>query len=262
MSISLIVPVLSGILTGFLINYVADVLPDSLRLGIPQCQNQACRTPYPCRDYLLFYRCRICAQPRRLRAFLVLPLAVSAALYVWYSPPARLGFALGLLMLVYLFLIGVIDIEHRLVLRPLSIIGFLLAALAGFLLHGWQKTAVGAVFGFSTMLFFYLLGTWVTRWIAKEYRQNPGETEEALGSGDVTLATILGLLLGWPLIWVGLLLGALILGFAMLPIAFGLFFRRHSNPRVLMYIPLGWSFILGAVILVYLPAWIAALLPR
>ncbi len=262
MSISLIIPVLSGILTGFLINYLADVLPDSLRLGIPPCQNVACRTPYPWWDYLLFYRCRKCAQPRRLRAFLVLPLAVSAALYVWYSPPARLGFALGLLLLVFLFLIGVIDIEHRLVLRPLSITGFLLAGLAGFLLHGWQKTIVGAVFAFSTMFIFYLLGTRVTRWIAKKYRQKPGETEEAFGSGDVTLATILGLFLGWPLIWLGLLLGALILGLVMVPFAFALFFIRRSNPHVLIYIPLGWSFILGAILLVYLPAWISALLPR
>jgi len=30
-------------------------------------------------------------------------------------PPVRLGFALGLLMLTYLFLIAVIDFEHRLV---------------------------------------------------------------------------------------------------------------------------------------------------
>ncbi len=33
------------------------------------------------------------------------------------------------------------------------------------------------------------------------------DNEEALGFGDVILAGVLGLILGWPFIWFGLLLG-------------------------------------------------------
>jgi prepilin signal peptidase PulO-like enzyme (type II secretory pathway) len=256
----MMIPVLLGILTGYWINYLADVLPDCQRLGIPRCQNQACRAPYSWKDYLLIRRCLNCGQPRRMRAFLVFVLALSSSLYIWFSPPARLGYALGLLILTCLVLIAVVDIEHRLLLRPLSIIGVLLAALAGFALHGWQSTAIGAVLGFSVMLVFYLLGTRVTRWIAEKKGRKPGEAEEALGSGDVTLSAILGLFLGSPLIWLGLLMGGLLLGVTIIPLACILYFKRRSDPHALMYIPLGWPFILGAILLVYFSAWITVLL--
>jgi leader peptidase (prepilin peptidase) / N-methyltransferase len=261
-SILLLIPVLSGILTGYLINYLSDVLPDSLHFGVPACNNQACRSPYAWWDYLLFSRCRKCNQPRHLRTFLVPSLTLAATLYFWFEHPTRLGFAFELLMLSYLILIAVIDLEHRLVLSPLSMIGMVLSFLAGFLLHGLQSTFIGGVFGFTIMFIFYLLGNLVTRWIAKKRGLVPGQAEEALGFGDVTLASILGLFLGWPLIPLGLLLGAFFLGFAVIPLICVSYFRRHSNPHELMYIPLGWPFILGTILLVYLPSWISILFPR
>jgi leader peptidase (prepilin peptidase)/N-methyltransferase len=156
-------------------------------------------------------------------------------------------------MLTYLILIAVIDLEHRLVLRPLSVIGLILATLAGFLLHGWQSTLIGGVFGFTITFIFYLLGIRVARWIAKKHGQDPAETEEALGSGDVALATILGFFLGWPLIPLGLLLGALILGIAIVPLVGKLFSERRYRSQRLVYIPLGLPFILSTMLLIYIP---------
>jgi Type IV leader peptidase family len=258
----MIIPILLGYLTGNLINYLSDVLPDSLRLGIPECQNQFCKNPYSWRDYLLFFRCRKCRQRRTLRTYLILALTISASFYLWFNSPPRLGYVLGLTLLIYLFLVAVIDFEHRLVLRPLSIIGLLLAALAGFLQHGWQSTAIGSVFSFSIMLTIYLIGTWITRWIAKKQNQEPSEAEEAFGSGDVTLSVIQGLSLGWPLIWFGLLLGFLILGFFIIPFACVLFVKHRFRRQVLVYIPIGVPFILSTILLMYMPTLFLVLLPK
>lgn len=262
MNLLLILPVSLGFLTGYLINYLSDVLPDSLHLGIPECQNQACRKPYPWRDYLFLRACRECGQRRKLRTFLVLPLAIAAAFYLWFNPPVKLGFVLGMLLLTYLFLIAVIDFEHHLVLRPLSIIGLFLSTLAGFLLHSWQNTVIGGLFGFGVIFIIYLLGTRVTHWIAKKQNQKPGETEETFGSGDVTLATIQGLLLGWPLIWLGLLLGFLILGLVVIPLFCALLIKQRSQRHGLTYIPIGVPFIMSTILLVYLSPWISVLLPK
>ena len=259
----MIIPVLAGILIGYLINYLSDILPYSPRQILPTCANQECKQPYPWTDYLLLRCCRKCGKRQRVRTFLVLVLAMIASLYLWFRPPVKLGFALGLLALTYLLLIAVIDFEHRLILRPLSFAGLTLTVITGFLMHGWQSTLIGGLFGFGVMFIFYLFGILVTRRIAKKQNQDPKEAEEAFGSGDVTLATILGLFLGWPLIWFGLLLGVLLLGIGVIPIAAGLLIKRRSRKETLMmYIPIGPPFILGTILLVYLPNWITAVLPK
>ncbi|MDI6769330.1 MAG: hypothetical protein QMD04_06610, partial [Anaerolineales bacterium] len=74
-------------------------------------------------------------------------LAVALSLHIWFSPPLTLGFALGSVILTYLLLVAVIDLEHRLILRPLSIAGLILAALAGIYVRGWQGTLIGGAVG-------------------------------------------------------------------------------------------------------------------
>jgi hypothetical protein len=93
-------------------------------------------------------------------------------------------------------------------------------------------------------------------------KQAPGNAQESFGSGDVTLAAIQGLCLGWPLIWVGLLFGFLILGLVVIPLALVLFLKRRFHRQGLVYIPIGVPFILSTILLVYLPAWISLLLPK
>ncbi len=253
---------ISGVVTGYLINYISDGLPHSQCLGIPVCLNQACKNPYSWIDYLLVARCRKCGQPRSLRTYLVLALAIIAALYLWSRPLVGLPFVPGMLILTYLFLVGVIDFEHRLILRTLSIAGLILTTLAGLFMHGWQSTVIGGLFGFGVMFVIYFFGTRFNRWISKRQNQEPGKAEEAFGSGDVTLAVILGLFLGWPLIWFGLLVGFLILGVFVIPLALYLYFWRRFHKRRLVYIPIGVPFILSSIILVYLPTIFPALLPK
>lgn len=262
MSFLVLFPVLLGLVSALIVNYLADVLPASLRLSRPVCPNPECARPFAWTDYLLLRRCRQCSRPRGVRTYAVLLLCVVSALYLWFSHPARLGFALSLLVIVYLYVVGLIDLEHRLVLRPLSLAGLLLTAVTGFVLHGWLATLLGAAAGFAIMYIFYLFGMLFTRLRARRLGQDPKDAEEALGSGDVTLATILGLFMGWPLIWFGLLLGVLFAGFISLVVILVLVIaRKYRQQAFMVFIPFGPAFILSTILLVFLPNWINMLQP-
>jgi leader peptidase (prepilin peptidase)/N-methyltransferase len=262
MSVFVIIPLLVGLLAALAVNYLADVLPLTLRLSRPVCSNPDCRKPYIWRDYLLLRRCRHCSQARRARIYVVLLLCLGSSLSLWLSAPAKLGYWLSLIVLTYLYVVALIDLEQRLVLRPLSIAGLILTALTGYLQHGWLATLIGGLAGFSIMYLFYLFGKLFTRLRARRLGQDPKDAEEALGSGDVTLAAILGLFLGWPLIWYGLLLGVLFAGAISLLIVLVLLFARKYNQQALMvFIPFGPAFVLSTILLAYLPNWINRVLP-
>jgi leader peptidase (prepilin peptidase) / N-methyltransferase len=253
----------AGIALGYLINSLADVLPHSPSTTKPLCTNKECRQPQAWKDYLLFKRCSNCNKGHNVRSFLTPMLMLAASLYLWLKPTSHLGYVLGVLALAYFLLVAVIDLEHRLILRPLSIGGFVLAGTMGWLMHGWKSTLIGSLFGFGVMFLFYLIGRLVTKNLARKQNLNPAEAEEAFGSGDVTLATILGLFLGWPLIWFGLLLGVLLLGIGVIPLTIYLAVRRRLRKEALqMYIPIGPPFILSTILLVFLPNWITTVIPR
>jgi leader peptidase (prepilin peptidase) / N-methyltransferase len=254
---------MAGIAMGYLINSLADVLPHSPGTRLPLCTNQACRHPQAWMDYLFLKRCSNCRKHHNARFFIILILTLALSIYLWFKPPFQLGYTLGMLAITYFLLVAVIDLEHRLILRPLSIGGIVMAATLGWLMHGWQSTLIGCLFGFAVMLVFYLIGRVVTKQLARRQNLDPNEAEEAFGSGDVTLASILGLFLGWPLIWFGLLLGVLLLGIGVLPLAIYLAVKRHFMKEVVrMYIPIGPPFILSTLLLVFLPNWITTVLPK
>jgi Flp pilus assembly protein protease CpaA len=262
MSVYIILPILLGILAGLVVNYLADVMPFTLRLSKPSCTNPDCQKPFPWTDYLLLRRCKHCLKPRGWRTFAVLVWCSVSALYLWFTYPARLGYALSFIVLIYLYSVAVIDLEHRLILRPLSIAGLILTAVTGYILHGWFSTLIGGLAGFAIMYIFYLIGKLFTRLRARRLGQEPKEMEEALGSGDVILATILGLFLGWPLIWFGLLIGVLFAGLISLIIILAMVFaRKYKQQAFMVFIPFGPAFVLSTILLVYLPNWIRSILP-
>jgi leader peptidase (prepilin peptidase)/N-methyltransferase len=270
MDFSLLIPIFLGLLAGGLINYLADVLPHTLRLSRPLCLNPECKAAFRWTGYLLLRRCSKCGRGRGIRTYVVLILAEVLSIFIWFSPPHTLGFTLGLLVLTYLLLVSVIDLEHRLILRPLSLAGLILAALAGISARGWQSTLIGGAAGFGIMFIIYLFGRLFTRWraqrmlrarrLGKAPRTSRDKTaiepsnyggEEALGSGDVTLGTILGLLLGWPGIGLGLLLGILAGGVGSLVVILWMLARR--NYQAFTAIPYAPFLILSAVFLLFGP---------
>ena len=126
-------------------------------------------------------------------------------------------------------------------------------------MHGWLATLIGGAVGFGVMLIFYLIGKLFTRWRNKRLGAAKDD-EEALGSGDVTLATILGLLVGWPLIGFNLLMGILLAGiFSLLMVLVLILTRKYKT--MMVFIAYGPFFNVVAFLLVFFPKWISALMP-
>jgi prepilin signal peptidase PulO-like enzyme (type II secretory pathway) len=261
MTILLIIPVFTGWFAGLCINYLADVLPRTRSLSRPYCHS--CDGELSLQEFILFQKCKN-GHSRSPRAWIVQLLAVTASVYTWTSPPEKLGYILGMVLTIYLGLVFVVDLEHRLILHPTSMVGLVLALLTGLLSHGISATLLGGAAGLGIMLAFYLLGVLFTRFRAKRMQavgQEPDD-EEALGAGDVILVTILGLMLGWPFIWFGLLLGILMGGLVSLMIVIWLFVtRRYGTNALMLFIPYGPYFITSAYLIIFLPQWLALIVP-
>jgi len=152
-----------------------------------------------------------------------------------------------MLLLLYFGVVVVIDVEHRLILHPVSLVGALLGLGVGIWAHGMQSTLIGGIAGFGIMLAFHGFGNLFARLMA---RLRGAEIDEvALGFGDVNLSGVLGLLLGWPGIVGGLLLAILLGGVVSLfYLVFMLILRRY---RIFTAIPYGPFLVASAVLLLY-----------
>jgi len=263
MNILVILPIAAGLLAGWLINYLADVLPNTRRFSQPICMH--CNTTFSVKEYLSFSKCPSCEKHRSLRAWLVQSLGLTTSLLLWFQPHPKLGYWLGLFLLVYFAIVFVIDLEHRLILHPVSIFGAVLGLGIGWLLHGLGSTLLGGLGGFGIMLIFYLFGMLFARVRTRKMRAagQEADDEEALGAGDVILAGVLGLILGWPLIWFGLLVGILLGGLITIPmLVIMVIVRRYKQDAWMVFIPYGPFFLISATLIVYLPDLLSALVPK
>ena len=235
-----------GWAAGALINYLADVLPYRRRLVHPFCL--VCEQKFPAVNYVFLPReCPECGSKRRARTWFVELFSIAAAVWLWRVPPDDLGFIPGLVLLVYFGVVVVIDMEYRLILHPVSIVGTLLGLGIGTWLHGLTATVLGGVVGFGLMLAFYYLGSLFSRLVAR--RRGVAGPGEALGFGDVNLSGVLGLILGWPLILPTLFLSILMGGVVSLVYMLTMLaFRRY---QLLMAIPYGPFLVSGAVLLIF-----------
>lgn len=263
MNITLVFPLILGWLAGLLVNYASDVLPVTRRFSQPTCKD--CGTPYSWSDYLLLRACRTCGERRSLRTWLVQLLATGSFIYFWIHPPKALDSPLWMIVLVYFGILVVIDLEHRLILYPTSIFGAILGLIVGTSIHsqinnngllaGLGLSILGGIFGFGIMFVLYKLGEIVARYRARKMvaAGQADDEEEALGGGDVYLAGVLGLMLGWPFIWYALVLGVLLGGLISLVFLLTLVVRRRYSSEALMtFIPYGPYFIISAFYFLFL----------
>lgn len=261
MGFTLLLPVLLGWIAGLFVNYASDVLPFTRRFSQPACLH--CQTPFSWADYLTLQACRNCGRGRSLRTWLVQILAVASFTYFWLFPSKALGIPLGMIVLIYFGVITVIDLEHRLILHPTSLFGAVLGLVVGTFIHsradgllgGIGKSLLGGLFGFGVMFLLYKLGELVARYRARRMQaaDQADDEEEALGGGDVYLAGVLGLMLGWPYILNALVYGVLLGGLvSFLYIVALLVRRRYSSEALMTFIPYGPYFIIGAFYVLFL----------
>jgi prepilin signal peptidase PulO-like enzyme (type II secretory pathway) len=249
----LVLPLLLGWLSGWLVNYIADVLPVSRKFSRPICPH--CQSPYRWADYLFFNNCTSCSHKRSMRTLLVQAVLTVIPILLWIFPRPGFPFILAFILIVFLSLVFVIDLEYRLILHPVSLFGAVLALGIGIYLRsgtsfssGIISTLIGGAVGFGTMLVFYFIGEWYVRYMSKK-RGLPSD-EVALGFGDVNLSGILGLLLGWPAIIAGLFFAILAGGLVSLGIIVKMLVTKKY--KAFTAIPYAPFLILGAVYLLYL----------
>lgn len=259
--IIIVIPLISGWVGGWVVNYLADVLPVTRHFSQPACPQ--CSASQRWQDYLFFHACRSCGKRRSIRTWIVQLFLVVMSLSIWISPPAQLGFSLGMIVLLYFTMDFVIDLEHRLILHPTSIFGAALGLGVGILRQGLSSTLIGGAVGFAIVFVFYMFGVLFTRIRSRRLRAAglEADDEEAFGAGDVILATILGFILGWPLIWFGILFGVLLGGVIGGLVMLVLFLSKRFRSWM-VFIPFGPFFITSAFLILYLPQFVKFLVPK
>lgn len=247
--------IVMGWVAGAVVNYLSDVLPYRRRLSTPFCL--ACDAPQPVLNYLLWpRRCLSCGWKRTRRAWLVDFVYLGIGAWLWQSAPERLGFWFSLLLLAYFGVVVVIDIEHRLIMHPVSWFGAALGLGLGASMHGVWNAVLGGVAGYGCMFVLYVAGVGLMRLIQR--RRGKLVDDTALGFGDVNLSGVLGLVLGWPGVVGGLMFTVFIGGaFSLVYLLVMLVLRRY---RAFTALPYGPFLIAGAVIVLFFQKALANLI--
>ncbi|MDP2917845.1 MAG: prepilin peptidase [Dehalococcoidia bacterium] len=195
---------LLGAAVGSFLNVCIDRLPAGKSLVYPpsfceSCQRRISPTELiPVFSYLwLRGRCRHCGARIPLRVFLVeLAAALVFILLFWYYGLSA-HFGVTVFYFCLFIVLGVIDLEHRLILNkivyPTTIVVLLIDAfLSSF---GIISGLIGMAIGFI----FLLIPVIATR-------------GRGMGFGDVKLAGLIGLVTGFPLLIVALFIGVILGG--------------------------------------------------
>lgn len=246
-----------GYLSGVLINALADSLPRSRAVERPTCMEcGAPRRPLAWSGLAAYLsgtqKCEYCATPVRYRSPMVEAMAIIWPLVLYSIDPSPLFFWPAFLLSMYFLLIMVIDYEHRLILFVVTIPGAVVLAVIGLLdpSRGPEKTLLGGLVGFLAVFGLYLLGGLFARLVWR-LRNQPIE-EVAFGFGDVILAGVIGLAVGYPGIILALVLGVLAGG--IFSLGYLLVMVLRSRYEAFMPIPYSPFLIFGAMF-VYIGAW-------
>jgi leader peptidase (prepilin peptidase)/N-methyltransferase len=273
--------ILAGLALGMLVNSLADNLPPDAqemrhRPRTPRCH--ACQEPHRPRYWLGLAalvlrrgRCEHCAARRPARAVAVEVLAAAGTALVWawaaHRAAAEAGpawvdavrFLAGLFLFHCFLLITVVDVEHRLILWNVVWPSALVIGAAGLVLpeKGLVKTLLGGLVGYGVTLGIFLLAELYSRFM-HWLRGRPLE-EVAFGGGDVNLAGLAGLAVGWPGIVLTLLIAILSGGLVSLLYIIVQLVRGRYAPHSAM--PYGPFLVLGGLLIYFFGRDLAALWP-
>ncbi len=210
---------LLGTAIGSFLNVCIDRLPVGKSLRYPPSHCEACQHPLSPKDLIPVFsflwlrrRCRYCGVPIPLRLFWVeLGSGLLFAFVYWHF-----GLSLGFLVTAFygsLFIVlGVIDMEHQLILNkivyPAIVVALIISAFLPqseiFLLPWpWLAGIVNGLIGGATGFVFLLIPFLIALPIYKG---------GGMGLGDVKMAALIGLVTGFPLVLVVLIMGAILGG--------------------------------------------------
>lgn len=253
-----------GAIIGSFLNVVILRLPNNKTLTgrshCPECgRTLTVLELFPIFSYLIQRgRCKGChlkISPRYWIVEIVTGLLFAAAFY-YLMPTSFLSVVMLIkfwLVLAVLVVVFMIDLEHFLILDvvvfPAAAATLALNIILDLAFHiqilSAQSHFVSGLLGaFVLWLLFFLV-----------WRMSFGKW---LGFGDVKLAILLGLILGWPLIMVGFMIAVLLGG------AVSLFLLIFSNKTLKSQIPFGTFLALGTVLALFygdkLLSWYLAIL--
>jgi prepilin signal peptidase PulO-like enzyme (type II secretory pathway) len=246
----IVIAVFSGLLLGAFINAAANSLPSSRKLEKPHCH--ACGAPREAAAWsgLIAWiagksNCEYCDQRISIREITVESIMIAAAVAIFIMTPSLTRWLFNLLTVFIFMLIVIIDLEHRLILHIVSIPAAVYFAVVGTIdpTLGPSRTLVGGVIGFVFFFLLYILGTFFARWMGRHQEEEVDEV--AFGFGDVMLALVIGLAVGFPGVIGALLRGILLAGFFSFLYMLVMTVRRRYE--VFTPIPYGPFLILGAL---------------
>jgi leader peptidase (prepilin peptidase)/N-methyltransferase len=194
-----------GLLVGSFLNVCIYRLPRGESVAWPASHCTSCNRPLawfeniPVASWaVLRGRCRTCGS--HISAVYPLVEAVTAVLfagaYAVYGPTPLL--AVRLLFIGALVVLFMIDLEHQILPNVITLPGVVIGLVCSlFVAPGWTSSLIGLLAG---GLFPFI--------VAELYLRIRGR--EGMGMGDFKMLGMVGAFLGWPLVWVTLLLSCLL----------------------------------------------------
>jgi leader peptidase (prepilin peptidase)/N-methyltransferase len=233
---------LFGACIGSFLNVCIYRLPRRESLAWPASHCTSCNRPLawyenvPIASWLLLRgRCRTCRAAITIRYPIV--EAVTAALFVaaWFVYGSTPLLAVRLVFVCALVVLFAIDLEHQILPNVITLPGVVVGLAAALLLPpGWRSSLIGLAAG---GLFPFL--------VAEAYLRVRGR--EGMGMGDFKMLAMVGAFLGWPMVWITLLLACvlgIVIGGGALMVA-----RRGMATRI----PFGTFIAVAALVCVYAP---------
>ena len=199
-----------GLIVGSFLNVCIDRLPQNKSIAYPPSHCEACQHKLAAKDLIPVFsylrlrgRCRYCQAsiPQKLMWVELATAVIFALLYWHYGLSAQLG-----VMIFYaslFIIIFVIDLEHGLILNKVVYPGMVVALLLALYPWPWFSesigmrvayTALGGAAGFAVFLLIALV------------------SRGGMGWGDVKLAALMGLAIGFPLVFVAIIMAAILGG--------------------------------------------------